>query len=190
MQNSIPSQSLPLSDAEEDRQWAELEEKYTDRAERITLYTIRKTAEKFDIPFRAAVKMRMRYLHGHLEDNCAPSCEECEPLFGLYPCSDDLHIILELKHLRQSLIEKPHTNGVTDEQIEQANLYPIDRLIEFKHGKTHCPFHDDKSPSMFHATRKNIACCPVCDAGWGPIRLTMDRDGMTFIQAVKHLCSL
>ena len=44
-----------------------------------------------------------------------------------------------------------------------------------KHGKAHCPFHDDKKPSLQFSKEKNIATCfsANCDAG------TMDQVSLT-----------
>ena len=78
-----------------------------------------------------------------------------------------------------------------DEELRaQAMRVPITKVIEFINNKTTCPYHDDKSPSMYHAHRQNIAYCPVCGRGWNAIQILIDRDGMKYWEAVKYLCSL
>lgn len=78
-------------------------------------------------------------------------------------------------------------NGITDEMIARAKSFPVDKLIDFTRGKCHAFCHEDKNPSMFHGTRLNLAVCPVCDKKFDPIAILMQRDGMSFIAAVKEL---
>lgn len=78
-------------------------------------------------------------------------------------------------------------DGITDEMIERARAYPIDRLIKFHKGKATAPCHDDRNPSMYHGTRKNVAVCPVCDKKWGPLDWLIEIEGKTFVEAVREL---
>ena len=80
-------------------------------------------------------------------------------------------------------------DGITDDQIATARAYPIDRLIKFTRGKATAPCHEDRNPSMYHGTRKNVAVCPVCDKKWGPIDWLIEIEGKTFIEAVKELAT-
>lgn len=80
-------------------------------------------------------------------------------------------------------------DGITDEMIERARAYPIDKLIKFTRGKATAPCHDDRNPSMYHGTRKNVAVCPVCDKKWGPLDWLIEIEGKTFVEAVKELAA-
>lgn len=78
-------------------------------------------------------------------------------------------------------------NEITDEMIERARMFPVGLLVEFRRGKTTAWCHDDRNPSAFHGTRKNVVVCPVCDKKFGPIDVLMTRDGLPFAEAVRRL---
>jgi len=90
----------------------------------------------------------------------------------------------ELRAIKNVTIRKP---GLTDEMIEQARNYPVDKLIEFTRGTAIAFCHDDKRPSMFYGTRTNTAQCPVCCKSFDSISILMERDGMPFKEAVTNL---
>lgn len=76
--------------------------------------------------------------------------------------------------------------AITDEMLEIAKQYPIDKLIEFQGGKALCFNHEEKTPSM--TIFKNKAHCHgACGRSWSTIDVLMERDGLSFISAVKAL---
>lgn len=93
----------------------------------------------------------------------------------------------ELDILRRRMRGKVSDNEVTDEMIERARRYPVELLVEFKRGKTRAWCHDDRNPSMYHANRLNLCICPVCDKKFDSIAVLMQRDGLTFHEAVRRL---
>jgi hypothetical protein len=153
-------------------------------------YKIKQKAIEMGVSQSSALKMRMRYLVeqilvGH------------EWIYGdinspmPYVMQDEA--VQELQALLKSLKtlnDAPRENAITQDMIEQAKAVPIDSLIEFIRGKARCFAHDDKSPSMYYATKKNAANCPVCNKSWDSIEILKERDGLTFTKAVKELCSL
>ncbi len=50
---------------------------------------------------------------------------------------------------------------------------------------THCPFHEDHNPSM--ALYGNRVHCFVCNRSWDAIDSVMERQGLKFREAVRHL---
>lgn len=77
-------------------------------------------------------------------------------------------------------------NGITDEMIQQAREYPFEKLIEIgRGGMVRCPFHQDKSPSMY--IRRGFAYCFGCGRSWNPIDWVMEKEGVDFIEAVRRL---
>jgi len=90
----------------------------------------------------------------------------------------------ELGAIKNVTIRKP---GITDEMIEQARNYPIEKLVEFTRGKARAFCHEDKNPSAYHATRVNRLNCPVCDKSFDPIGILTERDGMSFKEALTTL---
>ncbi|MCS5700777.1 CHC2 zinc finger domain-containing protein [Cyanobium sp. FGCU-52] len=51
----------------------------------------------------------------------------------------------------------------------------------------HCPWHDDRRPSLTVSPQRNRVHCFVCRRGCDPIGWLQDRQGLTFIEAVQEL---
>lgn len=75
---------------------------------------------------------------------------------------------------------------ITEAMVEKAKEYPLNKLIEInRQGFTKCFGHNDKRPSAY--CKKNFINCFVCQKSWDTIQVLIDRDGMTFRQAVLQL---
>lgn len=172
-----------------------------------------KVATEMEVSLEYAISCRKRYLTVHLweidrqmeeivadtfkcqfEDKC--DCR-CRP-----PCRMGLSVALfarlkakrEAVHRELRAIEKTLAVGhlltpgrITDEMIARAREYPVDRLVEFHRGRALAWCHNDRTPSLYHGTRKNVAVCPVCNRTFNPIDILVERDGLAFIEAVKGL---
>ena len=71
--------------------------------------------------------------------------------------------------------------------IQQARSYPIECLIEFINGKAKAFCHDDKTPSLSKHPKHNYCRCFVCNKSFDPIAIKMERDSLTFNEAVRSL---
>ena len=86
----------------------------------------------------------------------------------------------------------PATAGRSEEwQIDKAREYPFHELHLFgrQHGKIRvglCPFHAEKSGS-FTLYDNNTAHCFGCGWHGDPIQFVMDRDRLTFPEAIRRL---
>lgn len=96
------------------------------------------------------------------------------------------------RRLRKIIIDRkfrgrPSIDGIiTPEMIERARSYPINQLMEInKQGFTKCFNHNDKKPSAY--CKKNFSHCFVCRRSWDTIAVLMERDGMSFKDAVNKL---
>ena len=101
------------------------------------------------------------------------------------PIREKTKLERELRRLFQTKVFGGKT-GITEEMIECAREDPIEQLLETGGKKVvRYSFHDDRHPSTsigwdrFH--------CFVCDKTWGPIDLAMERDGLSFVEAVERL---
>lgn len=152
-------------------------------------------AKDFDLTVQYAMNARRRYLNEELElidleiafydDYEGESASEYFALCQYSElCIQRNEIKRELRAIKNVTITTP---GITDEMIEQARAYPVANLIEFTRGKCVAFCHEDKNPSMYHATRINKANCPVCNESFDSIAVLMKRDGMDFKSAVKSL---
>ena len=51
-----------------------------------------------------------------------------------------------------------------------------------------CPFHDDRHTGSFKVNpNKNIATCFSCDKTWDPIEIIRDKEGLSYIDAIRYL---
>lgn len=77
---------------------------------------------------------------------------------------------------------------ITNEMIETARQYPIEKLIEVnKSCLAICPFHDDHNPSL--CVKNGFAYCFACHYKGDSIKFIMDKDNLDFKEAVKRLSS-
>ncbi|GIW74344.1 MAG: hypothetical protein KatS3mg103_0866 [Phycisphaerales bacterium] len=53
-----------------------------------------------------------------------------------------------------------------------------------------CPFHDDRSPSMYVSPGKQIFKCFACGAGGDALTFVQKYDGVGFVEALEHLAEL
>lgn len=93
----------------------------------------------------------------------------------------------EIKELLNPTVgELQNKTSITDSMIERARQYPLDRLLEVNRaGFARCIWHTDTHPSMF--CKKNFAHCFSCSKSGDTIKVLMDRDGLTFREAVMRL---
>ena len=81
----------------------------------------------------------------------------------------------------------PREGEVTDDMIAAARNYPIENLIEFKGGRWKAFCHDSDSFSVAKARTGNYIFCHVCGKTFDSIQVLIERDGYSFIDAVKQL---
>jgi hypothetical protein len=78
--------------------------------------------------------------------------------------------------------------GVTADEIRQAKEYPFEKLHEFKHGRSKCPFHASDNPTTFQLLKDNrVRCNASCGRTWDTISFIQQRDGLRFAEAVRSL---
>lgn len=82
-------------------------------------------------------------------------------------------------------LKRPGTGEITESDIEQARQYPYTELLPFRNGKATCPFHADKTPSF--GVKGNRGKCFSCGWSGDPIDFVRERDGVSFVDAVKRL---
>ena len=81
---------------------------------------------------------------------------------------------------------KQSVSGVSEDQIQRARDYPIEKLVDVgRGGRVRCLFHEDKNPSA--SIKNNKIHCFVCNKTWNGIDFVMEHDCLTFIDAVKLL---
>lgn len=149
-------------------------------------HEIRKTAEEFGISIESAVRMRVRYL----VQLCGQWDDYLDEKTDIMPESTAMDAILEINELRkyEKNYHKINTkNSITDEMISAAREYPVASLVELSRGKTLCFVHQEKTPSMQLHEKRNRLHCFGCGWDGGPIDILMERDGRSFIDAVKEL---
>jgi len=135
-------------------------------------------AAKAGIPRDVAAASRIRYLQEFIDHYSTYSDDMAA--FLSKECEEEINFLKE--HVDQDT-----RSPINDEMIEAAKQYPVNQLIEFNNGKATAWCHDDSTPSMTYWKEKNLARCWPCNKAYNPIDICMNRDNMSFIEAVRYL---
>lgn len=77
---------------------------------------------------------------------------------------------------------------VNDAKIAQARQVPITNFIEFgRSGFARCPWHNERTPSLFYYKNSNRVYCFGCSRAEDVIGVVMELNQISFIEAVKRL---
>lgn len=164
-----------------------------------THYTPEQAAKLFDVPLKLALFMRGKFLREELA--------RCDRVAGWYEVrADPVGLCMTWPHLERfcklarqlrevalllaGIRDRGPGTGerLTDEMIEAARSVSIERVIEFdRQGKAPCFAHQDSRPSLTHWRKGNRASCFVCNKRWSALDVLMDRDGLSFQEAVRRL---
>lgn len=164
----------------------------------MNIYGHLRAAEDMELHKGFAIQARKRYLNsrvngiwqeiydldGWVDGMCDINSEFAFQTINLL-VAESVVIAKELKSIKTIL--RVDKNDITDNMIEIAKSYPVDKLIDFTRGKATAFCHEDRHPTMYHATRNNTANCPACNEVFGSIDILMKRDGLNFVQAVRQL---
>ncbi len=89
-------------------------------------------------------------------------------------------------HKLEWLLSPPKQKGnITEQMIERAREYPFKDLIESKRNFALCPFHSDEKPSLY--LKNNWGNCFSCGWHGDTIKFVMERDNLSFAEAIKRL---
>ncbi|WP_429886099.1 CHC2 zinc finger domain-containing protein [Geoalkalibacter halelectricus] len=87
------------------------------------------------------------------------------------------------------------TREFTREQLDAARAVPMETLLaqspSHPNAQVCCPFHEDRRPSA--SIKHNVLICfagcrpKTGGKGWDTIALLMERDGLSFVEAVRTL---
>jgi hypothetical protein len=90
----------------------------------------------------------------------------------------------ELKWLKSDIT----TNKITKEQIERAEKYPFNQLVQLnRRGFMKCFAHNEKTPSMSWNKKNNTLHCFGCGRTWNTISYIMETQNKTFKESVLLL---
>lgn len=177
----------------------------------MSLYTLLRAAEDMGVQPRKAVSMRLQYLMPQirkLRKEVTTAKKRVARAFtprgrtkhevslaialgDLEPLEREAQALLDFINGKVKVTVK--TGAITPEMIAKAKAVPITQLLgqPSKGGVVHCPFHEDKDPSA--SVRNNfLICFGGCKPkdgrkGWDTISLLMERDGLSFRDAVLAL---
>lgn len=152
----------------------------------MSYYNTIKIANEMGIPVRQAISKRKSYLLSLIKEEKKTFNEQKDALNACFIWNQIRKMYKEITYLEQ-FKERDSTYEINDKRIEQANNFPVDSLIEFKNGRCEAFCHESDSYSMSHNIKANRAHCFVCNKSFSPIDILMQRDGLTFIEAVKQL---
>lgn len=88
----------------------------------------------------------------------------------------------------RKLVNKLTKRETTADVIEKARQYPIDELINFKHGFARCLWHEEKTGSLHFIKERNTAHCHgACGRSYDSIDAARKLFSLHFRDAVKKL---
>lgn len=94
-------------------------------------------------------------------------------------------IIKILKRLKFSLTKEVKSE-ISDLMIQQARSYPFEALLpDVKRDMAICPFHKERNASFY--IKNNYGYCFGCGWKGNPIDFVMEKEGLSFKEAVKLL---
>jgi len=150
-------------------------------------------------------KTRRRYLRNRIKE-LTEEIEEIMEKAGRMPEEWLQELVLEINDIDKKIKKRDRfrqeydwpwdakDNGITDREIELANnadliamgvVEPVSTAV----GRAiiHCPFHDEKTPSMVIYPHGKGFYCFGCAQGGDNITFIMKLKNMTFPQAVRFL---
>jgi hypothetical protein len=72
--------------------------------------------------------------------------------------------------------------------LAKAKTYPIDQLVEVKHGsKALCVWHDEHNPSMHYYRKNNTVFCFSCNKGGDAIDVVRAMKNCSMVEALAFL---
>jgi hypothetical protein len=154
------------------------------------LREIMKSAELFEVSQNQAIGARRSYLWGEwdyfLNADVGIMTWQivCRPTL--------IRIIKEIVQLSKDLCfrnRKTNKDDISPDMIQNARECPVEGLLDWTNGRSLAWCHPDRRPSLYVSKRINKVTCPVCDKRFDAIDIVMNRDGLSFPEAVKRLCS-
>jgi hypothetical protein len=91
---------------------------------------------------------------------------------------------------RERINIRGSSGGITKSDIQRARDYDFRILLpdgSIRNNTYLCPFHNDTQPSMVYNYKRNVVRCYSCNKSWDTIQFVMDKEGLTFPQAVRKL---
>jgi hypothetical protein len=96
--------------------------------------------------------------------------------------------MLKVLYWRERLPIRGSKGTLTRSDIQTARGYDFKLLLPDLHNnQCLCPFHNDTQPSMVYNYKRNVVRCFSCNKSWDTIQYVMDKEGLTFPQAVRKL---
>lgn len=145
--------------------------------------------DEFPIEFRQ--DMRRQHLENKIreytrkfEQGCMQIAKDPESISErtLQHYEDKMHdYMLQLK------ITLGYTQGLSGEVIAKARSYPITNLVQHKNFMAVCPFHNEKTPSMY--LKNNFYHCFGCGVNGDVIDFYMKDRSVSFKEAVEYLAA-
>ena len=161
----------------------------------MTIYQLKRDAEKMEVPFREAALCRLRHVRSEMYFlmELIESFSDADPMTAtvadIYFGDSFRELAKEQTNLVKAMRRPDHVDCITQDMIEHARAVPVTSLMEFTRGRALAWCHDDHSPSIYVAPRVNRVVCPVCDLHFDSIGVLIARDGMSFHQAVRQLAT-
>lgn len=91
------------------------------------------------------------------------------------------------REIEERLIRKMTARNSAVGDVDKAKQYPLDELVEFKHGFARCVFHTEKTGSMKFYKEQNRAHCFSCNKSFDAIDIYRQINNCSFREAINYL---
>lgn len=133
-----------------------------------------------------AANFRIRYLTEAIEELNKRRSIDLNEISRLYLHRRIKEVTKEINYLNKNKVSVS-PDSITEESIERAKQVPIESLISFINNKAKAFCHEDKVPSLSKHPKYNYCRCFTCNRNFDSIAILMERDGYSFVDAVKEL---
>lgn len=193
--NIDPLRIASITGDDENDLWTYMEDvrvelNHLERERQKQLPELHKQVQEFknELPPEERKEIRLNYLSEKINSETRKFREACVELAERK--TDDIKKAEEaenqmLKISREIQIIQGWEIGLTQQEIERAREYPITDLIENRRMMAKCPFHQDKTASMY--LKNNFYHCFGCQKSGDVINFVMETKNMTFKEAVNYL---
>ena len=145
-------------------------------------------ANEMGIDREEAANLRIKFLQNILFELQDSLDETCNQITTKYVTNKVDKLQKEINYLNKYKVVNCDEREITQDMIYKANEYPIEELVNFNSFNRAIAFcHNDNIPSLSKHPTKNYCRCFTCSKNFDPIGILMERDGLSFVDAVRKL---
>jgi DNA primase len=133
------------------------------------------------------IKNRIKELEESIKEYKKKYHKQTKPINAVFIALNYERAYEEIAFLKRFKEKNPNDDKISTEDIEHARSFPINELVDMQGHRCIAFCHDSDSHSMSYNEKTNTLHCFVCHKTFNPIDVLIERDGYSFIDAVRRL---